>query len=173
MIRLSGSTQRSFVLPVEPRRAFAFYRNFERIVQFLPHIHLTQAHNDGLYQVCYDTLELGVYRVKIYCEVQTHYDESAQLIKVSPANGSKLIKGSAGLTSLVCSGSYTSQSRFYQDADGTRIEYDLVLRADAPKPLGLRLVPDPVLDRLANSVARHRMDEIIDTFIQRSLASIA
>jgi hypothetical protein len=173
MIRLAGSAQRSFVLPVEPPRAYEFYRDFERIVQFLPHIHLTQTHNDSLYQVCYDTLELGVYRVKIYCEVQTLYDEGAQLIKISPANGSNSIRGHAGLTSLVCSGSYTSESRFYQDADGTRIEYNLVLRADAPKPLGLRLMPDPVLDRLANSVGHQRMNEIIDTFIQRSLDSIA
>jgi hypothetical protein len=83
------------------------------------------------------------------------------------------MKGRAGLTSLVCSGSYASESRFHQNANGTRIEYKLEMGADAPKPLGLRLMPNQALDRLANMVARQRMNEIIDTFIERSMRAIA
>ena len=63
--------------------------------------------------------------------------------------------------------------RFHPDGDGTRVDYRLRLSAELPKPLGLALMPDGVVERVAERIVNWRMREIADGFVARSLAVFA
>jgi hypothetical protein len=83
------------------------------------------------------------------------------------------MKGEVGLYSLVSQGEYTSSSKFVSQGDQTLIEYQFGLKAELPIPLGLRLVPKSVLDGIASSLTKWRIDEIAEGFINRSLEAFA
>jgi hypothetical protein len=51
------------------------------------------------------------------------------------------------------------------------VEYRFHLNAELPVPVGIRFMPEPVLNGIASSITQWRIDEIVDGFIQRSLDS--
>jgi hypothetical protein len=122
----------------------------------------------------YHTTELGVYRVNIYCDLVVEIDRTNSFILIHTAEpaGSNM-KGEVGLYSLVSQGEYTSSSKFVSQGDQTLIEYQFGLKAELPIPLGLRLVPKSVLDGIASSLTKWRIDEIAEGFINRSLEAFA
>jgi len=170
MIKINSRTKRSFLFPAEPTQTFQYYSDFACIFGYLPHIHLLQSSPNGQYHLRYQATELGIYRITIHCHVQTHLDQAARVIRISPVNGAKDVKTRTGLQSLVASGSYTSESRFSGENGKTLIEYSLEISAEVPKPLGMRFVPVSFVNRIANNIAHARMDEIIESFIERSIA---
>ena len=171
MITLNGSTQRQFVFPGTLAAATRYYRDFDTIFDFLPHISLVQKYGPNRYRALYHTIELGVYRVKIYCDLQVHFDEATQTLNVTPLIGAMPVKQFVSVQALVAQGQFTSQSVFVAHGDETRIDYKLRLAAALPKPFGLSLVPDGVMNQITHSIADWRIHEIAGGFIERSIAA--
>jgi hypothetical protein len=174
MISIHGSIYRSYLFPANLDTAFDFYCDIDRIFHYLPHISIVNQYPHQRYRMLYHTTELGVYRVNIYCDLVVEIDRANSVILIHPAEpaGSNT-RGDVGLYSLVSQGEYTSSSKFVHQGDQTRIDYQFDLKADLPIPLGLRLVPNSVLDGIASSLARWRIDEIAEGFINRSLEAFS
>ena len=170
MITLNGSTQRQFVFPDTLAAATRYYRDFDTIFDFLPHISLVQKYGPNRFRALYHTIELGVYRVKIYCDLQVHFDEASQTLNVSPLLGPTPVRQSVSVQALVAQGQFTSQSVFVARGDETRVDYRLRIAAALPKPFGLSLVPDAVMNQITHSIADWRIHEIAGGFIDRSIA---
>lgn len=171
MITLNGSTHRQFAFPDTLAAATRYYRNFDAIFDFLPHISLVQKHGPNTFRALYHTIELGVYRVKIYCDLHVHFDEASQTLTVTPWTGLVPVKQSVSVQALVAQGQFSSRSVFTAHGDETQIEYSLQLRAALPKPFGLSLVPDAVMNQITHSIADWRIHEIAGGFIDRSIAA--
>lgn len=171
MITLNGSTQRQFSFPDNLAAATRYYRDFDTILNFLPHITLVQKYGPNRYRALYHTVELGVYRVKIYCDLQVQFDEATHILHVIPLTGLPPVKQSVSVQSLVAQGQFTSQSVFVACGDETRIDYRLGLAAALPKPIGLNLVPDALMNQITHSIADWRIHEIAGGFIERSIAA--
>jgi hypothetical protein len=171
VIKLNGCAQRQFVFPDTLTAATRYYRNFDTIFNFLPHISIVQKYNANCYRALYHTIELGVYRVKIYCDLQVRFDEASQMLHVTPFAGPTPVKQSVSVQALVAQGQFASQSAFVARGDETRIDYRLQIAAALPKPFGLTLVPDVVMSQIAHSIADWRIQEIAGSFIDRSIAA--
>jgi hypothetical protein len=171
VITLNGSTQRQFVFPDTLAAATRYYRDFDTLLNFLPHIALVQKYGPNRYRVLYHTVELGMYRVEIYCDLQVQFDEAAHTLYVTPLRGLPPVKQSVSVQALVAQGQFTSQSVFAANGDETRIDYRLRLAAALPKPIGLSLVPDAVMNQITHSIADWRIHEIVGGFIDRSITA--
>ncbi len=171
MITLDGFAQRQFAFPDTLAAATHYYRDFDMIFGLLPHIALIDKYSDDCYRALYHTIELGVYRVKIYCDLQVHFDEANQLLHVTPLIGPTPVKPLVSIQALVAQGQFTSLSAFVAHGEETRVDYRLKLTAQLPKPLGLSLVPDGVMNQIAHSIAEWRIHEIANGFINRSIAA--
>jgi hypothetical protein len=110
---------------------------------------------------------LGLYRVRLYCDLEAHLDAKKPVLRILPLNISPCVKERVTLYSLTAHGCYTSQSIFHQEGRDTRVDYYLQLRALLPKPFGLNLIPDGVLNRIAQNITQRRIHEIADSFVKR------
>ncbi len=173
MIHLAGATQRSFTFPGRPPEACAFYADFERLVPFLPHIYPVKRYAPDKFRLLYRTTELGLYVVRLYCDIQVSVDADRKRLTVAPLAGHTPVKPRASLSSLVAQACFTSESRFDEvgrSGRQTHVHYALSLTAVMPKVGGLRLVPDTVVEHIAAEIAAGRIHEIADGFIERSQA---
>jgi hypothetical protein len=174
MLSIYGNVARSYLFPANLDTAYDFYCDINRIFHYLPHISIVNQYPQHRYRMLYHTTELGVYRVNIYCDLVVEIDKTHSHILIHPAEPTgATMKGEVGLYSLVSHGEYTSSSTFVSQGDQTRIDYQFSLKAELPVPLGLRLVPNSVLDSIASSLAKWRIDEIAEGFINRSLEAFA
>ncbi len=169
MITIAGSAHRQFSFPADLRSATQYYRDFDTILTYLPHIHLITRYDSNQFRALYETIELGIYHVRIYCDLQVHFDEGMQTLHVTPLYGPPPVKQSVTVKSLVAQGYFNSQSIFHTPGDRTRIDYRLQLKARLPKPLGLSLIPDAVMNQIATSITEWRIHEIAEGFIERSI----
>ena len=170
MLKLKGTTHQTFTFPADLPTANAYYTDFSRILNYLPHVQLVKAYGDNCYRVLYNTIELCLYHVRIYADLQVRYDEAAQTLHVSPLAGCPLVRSAATVHSLVAYGCFTSRSIFHpRDEHHTAIDYELSLAAQLPKPFGLSLIPDRVMEQIATNIAEWRIEEIASGFIHRSI----
>ena len=65
VILINGTSRQTFLFPADVATASTFYRDFGRILPYLPHIQLVKAYRPDQFRVMYHTLELNVYRVRI------------------------------------------------------------------------------------------------------------
>ncbi len=172
MIAVSGSTHMTFHLPVDTAAAFAFYSDMQRLIPYLPHVRFVRAHADNHLRVCYFAKELTAYDINIYCDILVETDPLAYAIRINPHPGRPSIKPKAGIQAASTYGRYTSESLFFPDSDGTRLEYSLELSASLPEPWALKLVPNSVLNSIASHITNTRIDEIAHQFIKKSAAAI-
>jgi hypothetical protein len=122
----------------------------------------------------YNTTELGIYRVNIFCDVQMGVDPVRNRLLIQPLhNGYSPTKSSFGLYSLTGQGYYSSESIFSADGDQTAIDYKLYIHANLPVPLALRPMPEKVISKIANEITHWRMREIADGFMQRTIQAFA
>jgi hypothetical protein len=57
-----------------------------------------------------------------------------------------------------------------QDHDGrTAVTYDVGITATIPKPVRLSLVPDVIARNAVQAVVKHRLDDIANLFIERTV----
>lgn len=169
MIQLAGSAHRSFRFPADVATTRAYFGNFERLLRWLPHITLVKRYGPGQFRAVYHTTELGLYRVRIYCDFEAALDARRSLLRVRPSAARAPIKARATLNSLTAPGVYASTSHFLADGAQTRVDYRLRLRATLPTPLGLSLIPAQVLEQIAHNITQWRIREIADGFVERSL----
>ncbi len=172
MITISGKTQLTFTLPTAVTTAFHFYQDIHRILPYLPRIQLVQAQGVQHVRVCYHSRELNAYDVAIYCDVQAESDPANYTIRLSPREAGTPVKAKSSFNRTEAYGRYTSTSIFYHDGDRTRLEYSLELSAELPKPWAIKLVPDGIMDAIANSITNHRIHEIASGFIMKSALDI-
>jgi hypothetical protein len=169
MITIAGTTHQIFSFPADVADASAFYRDFSRILRYLPHIHLIKAYGPDQFRVMYHTMELSVYRVRIYCDLQVRYDDASQTLHVAPLLNKPPVKSEATVHSLTAQGYFTSQSIFRPRGDHSTVDYQLSLEAYLPKPFGLTLMPDKVIGQIASNITDWRIHEIAGGFIKRSV----
>ena len=169
MIKITGSTRQTFSFPADIATAADFYRDFSRILHYLPHIQLVRAYGSDQFRVMYHTLELNVYRVRIYCDLQARYDEASQTLHVAPLMDKPPAKSGATVQSLTTQGCFASQSVFRARGDHSVVEYQLSLEARLPRPFGMILLPDKVIEQIANNITDWRIHEIASGFIERSI----
>lgn len=169
MITISGTTHQTFPFPADVATASAFYRDFSRILHYLPHIHLIKAYGPDQFRVMYHSMELSVYRVRLYCDLQVRYDEASQTLHVAPLLSKLPVKSEATVHSLTAQGYFTSQSVFRPRGDRSVVDYQLSLEARLPKPFGLMLMPDKVIGQIASNITDWRIHEIAGGFIKRSV----
>jgi hypothetical protein len=169
VIKISGTTRQTFNFPADVATASHFYRDFNCILHYLPHIQLVKAYGPDQFRVMYHTLELSIYRVRIYCDLQVRYDEATQTLHVAPLLNKLPVKSEATVHSLTAQGYFTSQSVFRPRSDHSLVDYRLSLEARLPKPFGLMLIPDRVIEQIASNITDWRIHEIASGFIRRSV----
>ena len=169
MIKIAGTTRQTFGFPADITTASCFYRDFSRILHFLPHIQLVKAYGPDQFRVMYHTMELSLYRVRIYCDLQVSYDEASRTLHVMPLLDKQPIRSEATVHSLTAQGYFTSQSIFRARDDFSVVDYGLSLEARLPKPLGLMLMPDKVIEQIASNITDWRIHEIAGGFIKQSV----
>lgn len=169
MIKIAGSIHRSFIFPAELPLAFAYYSDLGRILTYLPHIFLVRAYAVNQFRMLYSTTELGTYHIRVFCDLQSRLDGKEKILFINPLDIAPPVKEKAGLRSATTQGYYSSKHVFHNEGDQTRIEYDLQLRANLPTPLGLRFMPSSMVNRIAHNIAKWRMREIVEGFIERSI----
>lgn len=169
MIQVSGSVSRSFLFPASWEVAANYYKDFNRVVKHLSLISMITQLEADKFRVMYHSVELGVYNIKIYCDVRTIFDETDRVLIVKTFDDHPKMQSKSGWNSSEAHGAFASQSAFYEEGAQTRIEYKLHLRAEVPPPLGLRVVPAVVLDQIADNITAWRMDTIIDRFVEDTI----
>jgi hypothetical protein len=169
VILINGTSRQTFLFPADVTAASAFYGDFGRILRYLPHIQLVKAYRPDQFRVMYHTLELNVYRVRIYCDLRVHYNETTQTLHVTPTFDKPPIRSEVTVNSLSAQGTFTSQSVFRAHGEHTSVDYGLNLEAHLPKPFGLMLMPDRVTQQIAQNITEWRIHEIAGGFIKRSI----
>jgi hypothetical protein len=169
LISIAGSARRSYTFPAPLDAAFRFNADLDRMLPLLPHITVIDAPSPSTRRLCYEATESGLYRVQIHCTVSTEIDERARRIRIRPEENPA--REHAGFRTMSGRGSYDSTIRFHANADATRIEYELKLRAALPVATSLSLIPTVLLDRSAGRIFSARLDEILDGFVERSIAA--
>lgn len=172
MITISGATKLTFTLPTDIDTAFTYFADLRRVIGFLPRIQFVEAFGDNFLRLCYANRELNAYDVKIYCDALTEIDYANYVIRISPQSGPKPIKPQTTFHAVATMGTYQSESYFFAEGARTRLEYHIQLHAELPKPWALKMVPDTFMNSIAGNISRHRIHEIADGFIERSLADL-
>jgi hypothetical protein len=171
MIQVAGNARRTFAFPADLPTAFAYYSDVSRVLGYLPHIVLVRAFSYDQYRMLYDTVELGVYHIRIFCDIQTRLVANGKqnLIRISPLTGVTPVEPHANLRAVTAQGAYTSTSTLHREGDRTEVEYSMALQARLPTPLGLRMMPGSMVDAIASNIAHARIHEIINGFVERSV----
>jgi hypothetical protein len=183
MITVAGSTHLRFTFPAEPPSALAYYSDLRRTLALLPHISIVKEYTPDCYRMLYSTIELGVYRVRLVCDIRVTIDPIAYLLKIEPWEGGERVRSSFGVQSLIAQADYHSQSVFESSAAAdfsearectcarSEIDYRLKLEAYLPVPLGARFMPNSLLNRIARTITDARIHEIASGFIEKSVAA--
>ncbi|RMG91925.1 MAG: hypothetical protein D6706_17705 [Chloroflexi bacterium] len=172
MIHITGSIERSFIFPAEPAVALEFYSELTRLAEFLPHIEMLEAFPDNQARMQYESKELGTYTIQLVCDIQSVVDYENQIITIKPSRPKSAIKARrVGLNATIGQGYFSSESRFIDLGDHTRIEYTLALEAKLPRPRSMRFMPGSAINRIAQAITNGRMHEIANGFIEKSIAA--
>ena len=171
MIKVAGTARRTFNFPADLPTAFAYYSDVGRILTYLPHIVLVQAYAVDQFRMLYSTFELGVYHIRIFCDLCTTLDVSRdrRAIHINPLRNATPVPPKASLSASVAQGYHSSSSVFHDDGNKTRIDFSMTLQTKLPTPLGLRLMPASVVDGVARNITNARIHEITNGFILRSI----
>lgn len=169
MITITGSVQRSFQFPGPRSVAFDYYANIRHTLNMLPHISIVRQYASDQFRMMYSTTELGIYRVRMLCDIQVKVDKKAWTLRILPMANPLPIASEVGIYSLSGAGAFTSQSLFQDTGGTTEVAYHFQLGADLPVPFGIRFMPESVLNGIAGGITQWRIDEIVDGFIQRSV----
>jgi len=169
-VEIDGATRRSFVFPAALDTAFAYYSDLDTIFTCLPHISVVEKYSEGGFRLLYSTLELGVYNIRIVCDLEADLDAHTHLLRIYPLKGTDQIESIFGLRSIQTQGYYSSESKFIPSGDFTRIDYSLRIQASLPTPLAALSMPPALRNSIASSITTWRIGEIAEGFVQRSIS---
>ena len=168
MIHLTGSTQRSFIFPADQATALAYYSDINRICPFLSHISVVRSYDPGQYRLLYSAVEMGFYKIRIFCDIRMTLDMRGHRLLINPLEGIPPVRTITSLYSIDCQGFYSSESIFGAAGDQTRVDYSINLQARFPAPIAIRIMPEHLLTNMAQNIMQWRIDEIVEGFIDRS-----
>lgn len=171
MINIIGSIKRAFVFPAISETALTYYSDISRVAAFLPHISLVHTYAPNQIRMMYETVELGAYTIQIYSDLECSVDWDAKQLKVYPVRieTAAPIESETSMRHSTGSGLFAIDTQFFDLGAQTRIEYTIRLKADLERPLGMRLMPKRVVNRIAQSITDGRVREIADGFIKESM----
>lgn len=171
MLKVAGSASLSFVFPAKRSIAYAFYSNMVRLVSYLPHIDMVHKEGEYEYRMCYQSTELGTYHLSIFCDVRMELPPGNRVIRLVAVENLPPIETKLTVSSTTGRGFFSSEAQFHDEGnDQTRIDYKLHLGANLPRPLGMRFMPGRVVDNIANGITNRRLREIMEGFLEASLA---
>jgi hypothetical protein len=168
-IEIDGATRRSFVFPAPLDKAFAFYSELDTIFTCLPHISIVEKYSETGFRLIYNTLELGIYSIRIVCDLEAQLDNQTHLLRISPLEGTDRVQSIFSLRSIQAQGYYSSESRFIPFGDSTRIDYSLRIQASLPTPLAALYMLPSLRNSIASRITTWRIEEIAGGFIERSI----
>jgi carbon monoxide dehydrogenase subunit G len=171
MINFTGSIKRAFVFPAPQKTALAYYSDISRVTDFLPHISLVKSHTDNQIRMLYETIELGVYTIQIYSDLESIVDWENMLLHVYTVTleTADPIEAETSMRHSTGQGVFAIDTQFFDMGNQTRVEYAIQLKAELARPLGMRLMPKRVVNRIAQSITNDRIREIADGFIKASI----
>lgn len=172
-MHIAVSDQRVFSLPADVGTALDYFSDFERTIGELLHLEVVKRHAPNQYRILYSASEAGLYRVALFCDLQVEYDAARQSMHVTPLEGMAPVPAKVTLNSLTGQGTYTSQSVFQAAGAMTRVRYEVEIKGRLPKPLGLKFLPEAVVQRMVENVVRQRLQEITEAFIRGSIEGLA
>jgi hypothetical protein len=172
MIRIAVSARRVFTLPADLPTSRAHFRDFRQTLDYLPYLSLIKTYARGQYRILYSAAERGVYRVDLYSDIQTRYDEAEDALCATPLKGIPPVAAKATLGSLTGQGDYASRLTLRSAGLQTNARYEVRITANLPKPVGLKWIPDRAVRLYVEQVVRRRIQEIADVFIQRSIKGL-
>ncbi len=172
MISIAVTARRVFTLPADLPTTKARFRDFKRTLEYLPDIRVVKTYAQNQYRILYSAAHAGVYRVDLYSDVQARFDEVEDTIHVTPLKGIPAVASRATLASLTGQGDYSSRLIFRSAGPRTNASYEVRISATLPKPVGLKLIPNPAARLLVERVVRRRVQEITDVFIRRSIEGL-
>jgi carbon monoxide dehydrogenase subunit G len=173
MINITGSITRAFIFPAMPKVALTYYSDLSRVTEFLPHISLVHTYTPNQIRILYETVELGTYAIKIYSDLESSVNWEQTILQVHPAKieTAAPIQAEKSMRHTTGHGLFTIDTQFFDLGNQTRIEYTIQLKAELERPLGMRLMPKRVVNRIAQSITNGRIREIADGFIKKSVAA--
>lgn len=169
MIHVAVSVQRSFLFPADLAATCAYFRDLARALGHQANLSLVKTYAADQYRVLFSANEAGLYRLAFYCDLQVRYDESMRTLYITPLPGIAPVPAQAGLRSLTGQGYYTSTSFFAPAGPHTRVDYAVEITATVPKRLEWSLIPDRIIEQVAQSRTQHRLTAMTDRFIARSI----
>lgn len=171
MINITGSIKRAFVFPALPQIALAYYSDISRVTQFLPHISLVHTYAPNQIRMLYKTVELGAYTIQIYSDLESSVDWEKMILHVYPVKLETAVpvQAETSMRQTTGQGLFAIDTRFFDLGNQTRVEYVIQLKAELERPLGMRLMPKRVVNRIAQSITDERVREIADGFIKESV----
>ena len=172
MIKIAGRTSDSFLFPADQTTAYRYLSNVPRLFKLMPYITLESVSSPTEIRALYNSTELKSYQFNVYCDVQVQLDPDEVFLKILPIDRLPAIPTEARLSSTSARGYFSGEVTFFEtEIDETLIEYKLQMEAQLPRPLGMRMMPNRVIERIAHSVTNGRMQEISRAFAQNVVAS--
>lgn len=170
---IAASVRRSYLFPAKRAPAFAWHCDVDRLLGLLSHVSVVRKQGEGAYRLVYSAREAGLYRVNIHCDVRIVSDPHRGVVRIVTVRRRGAEPAQAGWYSMSGSGRFEETIAFADAGAETRIESSIGLRATLPVALSLRMIPRTRLDAAAGRIFRRRLDETMDTFIERSIIAYA
>lgn len=171
MIDITGSIKRAFVFPAIPKIALTYYSDISRVAEFLPHISLVHTYDHNQIRMLYETEELGTYTIQIYSDLECSVDWQKLRLQVYPVKieTAAPVLPETSMRHTMGQGLFAIDTHFFEMGTQSRVEYTIRLKASLERPLGMRLMPKRVVNRIAQSITDGRVREIADGFIKESI----
>lgn len=170
-MNITGSIKRAFVFPAAPKVALTYYSDISRVAEFLPHISLVHVYTQNQIRMLYETVELGAYTIQIYSDLESKVDWQEMFLNVYPVKieSAPPVRPETTMRQATGSGLFAIETYFFDLGSQTRVEYTIRLKAELERPLGMRLMPKRVVNRITQSITDERVKEIADGFIKSSI----
>lgn len=169
MLQISVSSHRIFEIGCNLAQVELHLRDFGRVLEDLPALKVVNVWGPNQYRIAYSAVIAGVYQVDLLSDVQVWLDTENHVLAVSPLQGCPAVMAQATLRSLTGQGQYTSTMALQSQGSRTAVTYDVGIAAAIPKPVRLSLVPDVIARNAVQAVVKHRLDDITNHFIERTV----
>lgn len=171
MIKISGTINRTFIFPAPVQDTLTYFSEITQVALFMPHIQLVHEYTPNQIRVLYETVELGVYTFRIFSDLEGSIDRKNHTISVLPVRipTAVPIQQSASSRETTGHGLFAIQAQLFDLQTQTRLEATLRLQASLERPRAMSLMPNRVVNRLAQSITDHRIKEMSDGFIRTAV----
>jgi hypothetical protein len=173
MLKIAGSASLSFLFPADRVTTYNYYSDMNRLVSYIKHIEIERAFSAYEYRLYYHSLELGTNHFNVHCDVRLDCPPGHHIIRIAPIENLPPIEAKSTINTTTARGYYSSEATFHDMGNQTRIEYELRLQADLPRPLNMRLMPRRAVNNIAKTITNRRIQEIAEHFISSSIAGFS